>query len=700
MNPSLELLTQAANCRYCQGDLQALASALPADDTELDRLLSLVNARTEPRTLTNLMLAALVGNRPLDARHLITAAPVFDNIDHMLTSAGHCCGDLPAAMVTAVRDGHMGWEREALALAIAAWHCRENNQPWPDGLMVEARLLARRITTPEARSVLMVLAHFLNDANLWSLLDPDETPFVRKMCEESAGNFARRVRSPVLQAIPELPPPTVLTGGTIQRAVARIGRNDRCPCGSGKKYKRCCLEQDLRKLRDSSEIAGVTRQDQRESPEEYLTEEKLWQMRSHEVVGLDPALIPSDLYTVYINRLNEYGEFEAVLAFLAVNGVQEQYREHIHDSIEYALSENKPDLARRLAAYVPDYDVGESTYPVAYRFARDSLEFGPALELIESAALKAVDETSPTDFICQIFDVGLPALGIMLGRGAVACAELWEAETVLSRLLEARDRLELPPADLAEELFDQRLLERVAAEDDTAPDARDAAGLEEMQAAKARAEELEKSLAAKQRALQNAQQELARRQRLAARSAVIQEAPSPEPNPEVDKLQAEIAKLKQEVKLNHADRNRFRRKLKAAVAESEAVMAENAAIRAELARKLATHEAVEDEAPELLLPETVAPGTPLRLPVFADRFTAGLGRLPEDVARKAIHLSGRLAAGEEAAFHGAKRLVANRAIIRQRLGVYRLLFRLEERELVVLECVHRRDLERAVERNS
>ncbi|PYT73444.1 MAG: hypothetical protein DMG41_28675 [Acidobacteria bacterium] len=23
----------------------------------------------------------------------------------------------------------------------------------------------------------------------------------------------------------------------------KIGRNDPCPCGSGKKYKRCCLEQ-------------------------------------------------------------------------------------------------------------------------------------------------------------------------------------------------------------------------------------------------------------------------------------------------------------------------------------------------------------------------------------------------------------------------------------------------------------------------
>jgi uncharacterized protein YecA (UPF0149 family) len=28
---------------------------------------------------------------------------------------------------------------------------------------------------------------------------------------------------------------------SIDRIAAKIGRNDRCPCGSGKKYKKCCL---------------------------------------------------------------------------------------------------------------------------------------------------------------------------------------------------------------------------------------------------------------------------------------------------------------------------------------------------------------------------------------------------------------------------------------------------------------------------
>jgi uncharacterized protein len=33
-----------------------------------------------------------------------------------------------------------------------------------------------------------------------------------------------------------LPP----TGQTVSGSTAKVGRNDPCPCGSGKKYKRCC----------------------------------------------------------------------------------------------------------------------------------------------------------------------------------------------------------------------------------------------------------------------------------------------------------------------------------------------------------------------------------------------------------------------------------------------------------------------------
>ena len=34
-----------------------------------------------------------------------------------------------------------------------------------------------------------------------------------------------------------------------------IGRNEACPCGSGKKYKRCCLDRDEKKRRKQLGLA-------------------------------------------------------------------------------------------------------------------------------------------------------------------------------------------------------------------------------------------------------------------------------------------------------------------------------------------------------------------------------------------------------------------------------------------------------------
>ncbi len=31
---------------------------------------------------------------------------------------------------------------------------------------------------------------------------------------------------------------------TYQRSAPKVGRNDACPCGSGKKYKKCCLAHE------------------------------------------------------------------------------------------------------------------------------------------------------------------------------------------------------------------------------------------------------------------------------------------------------------------------------------------------------------------------------------------------------------------------------------------------------------------------
>lgn len=32
---------------------------------------------------------------------------------------------------------------------------------------------------------------------------------------------------------------------TIRRSRRKVGRNEKCPCGSGRKFKNCCMEKEV-----------------------------------------------------------------------------------------------------------------------------------------------------------------------------------------------------------------------------------------------------------------------------------------------------------------------------------------------------------------------------------------------------------------------------------------------------------------------
>lgn len=47
----------------------------------------------------------------------------------------------------------------------------------------------------------------------------------------------------------------------MRRSVSHIGRNGPCPCGSGNKYKRCCLEKEAGRLRQLPSISEVNHEE-------------------------------------------------------------------------------------------------------------------------------------------------------------------------------------------------------------------------------------------------------------------------------------------------------------------------------------------------------------------------------------------------------------------------------------------------------
>ena len=42
------------------------------------------------------------------------------------------------------------------------------------------------------------------------------------------------------------------------KEVPQLGRNEPCHCGSGRKYKKCCLEKDAGRLRSEREAGPIT----------------------------------------------------------------------------------------------------------------------------------------------------------------------------------------------------------------------------------------------------------------------------------------------------------------------------------------------------------------------------------------------------------------------------------------------------------
>ncbi len=67
-------------------------------------------------------------------------------------------------------------------------------------------------------------------------VNPEQIAEQRRAREQQSAQMARLVRSGPPKSTPNRtgPPPTVVRSGD------KVGRNDPCPCGSGKKYKKCC----------------------------------------------------------------------------------------------------------------------------------------------------------------------------------------------------------------------------------------------------------------------------------------------------------------------------------------------------------------------------------------------------------------------------------------------------------------------------
>ena len=685
------LIEQAEELRLDASSIETVRSQIPRDSGKVEAILQKAIEGCHARAFTLLSVAALDAEIPVDAGILVHGARLLTHIGYVAKLGVRLSGDVAGALVAAVEDGRLSWEREAAALNFAAWWGEERGVTLHNKAIVRrARMLARRPIDFEAQTMLVGAGRILNDPELDVLLSRLLAAQFPQVVERSAQALVELAHEPLLSELDM--DDDSLGVATRRRAAPRVGRNEPCPCGSGKKYKRCCFEKDQARLRDSSDIAGVTQAEMRRELEDFLTLERLRELRPYELVRLDPRRIDSALYGPLLNRLITFGEFDAVKEFFGAVGVKGLEGFFI-DAVDEAVAGSKLDKATALfEIYDPPE---EELFGFSLRLLKRKLEGGEALEILEEEARAVVDEDAVALAI-DLLESQWPSLGILVARGVAPISSSWTREAIFEALGRARDRLDLPAAEPTEDMHDLW-----GWEDELDDDEHRATGILPPQSENQRDDSAWHELEAKEAELGRLRQEMsALREQLESHPHEVVSSREPVVRPtegshepsetRVTELRERVARLKGELNQRHAERNQLKRQLEREQKRADLLEAE---------RRSSTDTTSEGQAEdEPGAPELEASGPlPFRFPVLTKRFRTSLQHMPDSTKRRTVVLVSRIAAGDQAAIRGTRRLQVDRTIWRRRVGRdYRMLFRLTDDELQVLDIVPRQGLERAV----
>jgi hypothetical protein len=714
ITPYSELIRYTEGIKFYRAAIMDLGTKLPADDAALDALLAEVVATRNEKAFTHLIYAALAAKRTVDSRHLVEGGALFPDPGLLGNAAWHCSGNVAEALVRAVKTELMGTQRDVWSFVVAAFWCKAHPEfPLPQNFTSEARITARNpFLGPMERTLLLRVAQLTGDEGIRKALGmPLSAGTTPAQDDWRKDPLLTQVTPPPLSRVPEQPPPVMISGFTVRRAVERVGRNDPCPCGSGKKYKKCCYAKDRERLLHSSSVPGVTVEELREQPDLGLSEERIEEMRSYELCKLDPLKIPEHLRRAYVSRLTLFGLLEQATAALE----QWPWNSHLEaaweNTVYDAMHRRNRSCLQRLLRLAPDAARNDPEIESRSKLLLAEGIERKLLDWVEAEACKGLNSPQANALVDLTYNLldSFPALGVVVARGVMPSVSAIEADTLLDHLLRARQELGLPPDDPMCDLVDKLL---------SGYDTPDAEQPEELREARRNLQAKGYEVSKLQKELQKLQEELKVREtsvppkvqessRPAPAVAEIPAIPPPKteaappleaapqtpPPPAVDEavlngMRERLESLKSQLKERHDERNALRRELREARSQIEVLNKKTSAAAPP------EQDAAEDK---LLESEEFTGKQSVRLPEFPRKFQESLAAVPQSVARGCLSMVGRLAGGDASAFIGVKRLKSLPDVYRQRVSEdYRLLFRLQPERLEIIDLINRRDLERKI----
>jgi len=647
----------------------------------------------EYRAAANLALAGAAAGHPPSGDLACRLLPAIEDMYVATRFLGSVEHGLLDALLESAGSGRNLPSQQGLVLFLAAVSA-DDDAP-PDELLRHIRYAARDEHEPECAMLIGLAALEVGDPDVLTVA----RSYVR-LADNPGGleireQILERFSSPVLDGLPDTPPPERFAGFTVRKTRPDVGRNAPCPCGSGRKYKKCCLSKEDH--RDESPDASVPWGD-RARLHASMSDAQFEGLHPLELARIEPDELSTGRLIHAAEDLARYRSFpEAERCLETLSSRRDLPEGTTVDSVRSnmlvsALSARDREAIERILGSVEE--------PGEIKAAADLglaiLAHDPdALERIEDYAVEGLREPDGDALgkLCAALLFFSPALGILVARGALDPDHPEVADGLLTAIEQSRDQLLLPPDDpaceiyaalatsRAEERMDSDAVQRseeLAAEAQELRDTAAAARGREITARREKAR-LEKSL---EEALRAAEEN-----RVAAEEALRTEGPSPETIP---RLREKIGRFHDRIDELMEERRQYRRQISSFQS------------RVNKATALEHEPEVDDEADGLEIADDGSPDRRhVRLPVFAREFRDAIRGVPEHVARDAVTTAGTLASGSAAGWTSVKKLKAMDDVRSARIGRHRILFRLSgEDEIEFLRLIHRRELDGTLRRLS
>lgn len=518
-----------------------------------------------------------------------------------------------------------------------------------------------------AAALVVDLVRTLDDAELSARVGRLSQPEDGELVEIARAALAVTAAE-VVARIPLDPPTRAIPGFTL-RAPPRPNRNDPCPCGSGQKYKRCCVDRAVAAA--TSPIAGMSWCDYLRVGASRMSREQIDVLPLRDLSRVDLTGLQRLPLLAALRRFVSARRWDlAARAVEAIAAREPDGDEWRAELIGEALFAGELEVARAEEARLVD----RAVLGTADRLRLDLDAPGAdRLALIEERALAVVRDDDPVEAVeiaCAVLDVS-PGLGVLLARSMIGSANPLDVETLLETVEDARARLGLPPGDRGWDLW------AAIDEDDAGESSTDeeAARL----AAESRRLAAEVSQAQKRNAELERELDALRAQLVAGPEASA--APAADPA-ERRALRHRIETLEVRIREGNEERLALRHKLAAAAAGAR--------------RGAAAPDPREpDDDPADELPPAEAPtARQVLVPAFERAAADAIGDLPSHVAAEAVRTAGALAAGDASAWSRVKQAQDLRPpLLMARVGIHhRILFRVEEGRLSVSDVVTRESL--------